>query len=905
MGYVKNSVAWSATVMDTRICKDPKTGKFVPVPVTYEGALRHSLRRALQAYQCVRAALTVDEVPSVYRDLSDEDRNRYELELVEFYTKLDLQDTLLPFLKEQSCYTSAVGFGQTETNVAGATQFCEKIKSLGSVQPGNLGPAGWVTVICESIRKMGPHALGNFSPMFLRHRQRCLNVCFLKRGLPCLEDWDIDAKLYGHRYALGSKHPDKTPRDPAIRESVKVCLAVLARECFGGARFCVDESLPSLNACFEAGRKLGEDGSGGGAMAYLVQALDSLKLEGNSILYGTLPLSDESSLLSLLEELTSMPPRPTSGPLRSATTILDRMVEDPTCPGRIHELRIDVSLQEGLRLFTQQISECAFRHAMSKSKLVEALPSAVPEPCKARIVTAGEAFMYQRALCIQKFMHNTLRKISTFRLIGEPVTETNWDEMYPPDVMCELLLNPDKILVSGDYKAATDNLNPELSEFCWAQISANVLLPDGFYKRQKLIDSPWFDLGRKCLTGHRLWYESRTGAITTINMGSTDGFMEVQQWGQLMGSPMSFPILNMINACSTCVAMGWTPQSGSVLEYCKSLYLQTNGDDIAFVADKSLYPVWQETVTACGLEPSLGKNYTSREFIQINSEFHVLHPVSGPATAYRWTRPHSWKLMSFLNLPILFGMEAKGPMAGKSVLDQTPFYEVGPLARSLTIGCDSQVALNRSTAFQAYWLDVLKRAPAGCIWEGCQALGGLGLPRTLNPFEPPHIALHRTAYLSCLDTRKRLQAVTPPQTPTSDPVGAVLKQSMRNCSVTVDRVVSKTFMDDDNLAVRLRPKGGCDVGALLAHFIHGWSAKDDRDNPETTPRLLRVAAECRYRRLFVKVSKLALKSSLCAMSPQTLLGWSDHRTLEKLSMAPQYDRRVRLVGLSSLRRETL
>jgi hypothetical protein len=113
--------------------------------------------------------------------------------------------------------------------------------------------------------------------------------------------------------------------------------------------------------------------------------------------------------------------------------------------------------------------------------------------------------------------------------------------------------------------------------------------------------------------------------------------------------------------------------------------MRVNGDDIAFIASQSEYECWKEVTCICGLEFSLGKNYTSREFIIMNSELRR-PPKDGTTKRYSigstlgdpdsddnpwrteliWREhPKSWKLEGFLNQAILYHRVKKGMDAGQ------------------------------------------------------------------------------------------------------------------------------------------------------------------------------------------------------------------------------------------------
>lgn len=98
-------------------------------------------------------------------------------------------------------------------------------------------------------------------------------------------------------------------------------------------------------------------------------------------------------------------------------------------------------------------------------------------------------------------MHSVLRHFSPFSYIGCPIDEWDWRFRWCNDI--EEVVNGDKYFVSGDYSAATDGLDPSLSEYTMDQILKKV--KDG-RTGEILIDTFWRDLSRKALTGHILRY---------------------------------------------------------------------------------------------------------------------------------------------------------------------------------------------------------------------------------------------------------------------------------------------------------------------------------------------------------------------------------------------------------------
>lgn len=219
------------------------------------------------------------------------------------------------------------------------------------------------------------------------------------------------------------------------------------------------------------------------------------------------------------------------------------------------------------------------------------------EPFKVRTITKGDAAMYHLARRWQKTIHNRMRRHLNFSLIGQPCNGAFLSQIFGNSPNFDYS-NREGFFVSGDYESATDLLNPSLSVFAQDQISQRLRIP---LEDQAVL--------LKCLTGHQLRYEQK-------------GSMYDQQWGQLMGSPTSFPVLCLVNMAATLVsfnrALKRQHQSLSELPIC------VNGDDVLFWANnEEHYEIWKQITRECGLKFSLGKNYTSRDFCIINSELYL------------------------------------------------------------------------------------------------------------------------------------------------------------------------------------------------------------------------------------------------------------------------------------------
>jgi hypothetical protein len=219
------------------------------------------------------------------------------------------------------------------------------------------------------------------------------------------------------------------------------------------------------------------------------------------------------------------------------------------------------------------------------------------EPFKVRTITKGQAEIYHLARRWQKIIHSRMRQHPNFALIGQPCNGAFLSQIFGNSEVFKFKKDKKGFFVSGDYESATDLLNPALSEYAQEQISLRLRIPleDQFVLKQ-------------CLTGHNLRYKK-------------DGSLHPQTWGQLMGSPTSFPVLCLVNMAATMVAYQRSYKRSFQLS---DLPVCVNGDDVLFWArDREHYEIWKQITGECGLKFSLGKNYTSRDACIINSELYL------------------------------------------------------------------------------------------------------------------------------------------------------------------------------------------------------------------------------------------------------------------------------------------
>jgi len=203
---------------------------------------------------------------------------------------------------------------------------------------------------------------------------------------------------------------------------------------------------------------------------------------------------------------------------------------------------------------------------------------AIPEPLKVRMITKGEAQNYILKP-LQKAMFKAMKSFPVFRLTSGQCILNNFKQTNDSRY----------VLVSGDYEAATDNLHSDVMRTVVSEL-VKVLPPS-------IIPYVLRESGQ-----HIVEYPDWTHLEPVL-----------QTNGQLMGSLLSFPILCVANAATYGNAIG--------CEDLKDLPALINGDDIGFRDTLAVVRKWKRIAKDMGLKPSLGKNYISKDWFTINSQF--------------------------------------------------------------------------------------------------------------------------------------------------------------------------------------------------------------------------------------------------------------------------------------------
>jgi len=441
------------------------------------------------------------------------------------YLCLDLQDLLLKYFKECCVYLSAKGLGQRDDNRKALDCLIDRVRE-DTLHIDDCGvylvAGGPLKPVFKDLMFKGSKIVdcaNNCTPCNYRCLNLAQNILQAKRGTPPAEPWMVEQAVENHRKALTEPHAG--PSDPLClewqdhqRRLVCEVLDILVQHLFGGVVAELENKVPSLNSCFERSIKQG------GAITEIFSRMVPRLMKDDEF-------SKPQTFLGFSE--------------------LDAMIEHPVS-GSVLELRNPASIRLLAEKYDKLLCQLDLEDWAVHSEIYT-LPVGIVEPAgKVRIATSGEAVRYARMLSLQKFLFGVMGKTQLFHLIGSPIDDDWWERTYPADLCASL--RESHYFVSGDYSAATDGLDPSLCEYAWDALGRNVLLRKKDGSLVRLLDTSWYTLGGTGLTGHRLFNGMKRHEATE---NPASGFP--QRWGQLMGSPISFPILNLINMAGTITSL--------------------------------------------------------------------------------------------------------------------------------------------------------------------------------------------------------------------------------------------------------------------------------------------------------------------------------------------------------------
>lgn len=215
------------------------------------------------------------------------------------------------------------------------------------------------------------------------------------------------------------------------------------------------------------------------------------------------------------------------------------------------------------------------------------------EPLKVRVITTGDAATSCYLEPIRKKVHDLLREFDFFSPLGRPkVSESDLEVLLKKEANLGLKFTH---WVSGDYAAATDNLNMNATLQCIEVICQMI--------------------------GREEDIEILKSSLTRTQLKYPDPNLDCHQNnGQLMGNPMSFPILCLVNLIGYWLSLEKYLQHPVEIQ---SLPVLVNGDDILFRADQGFHDSWVDCISSLGFSLSVGKYYWHKRVATLNSQFFL------------------------------------------------------------------------------------------------------------------------------------------------------------------------------------------------------------------------------------------------------------------------------------------
>jgi hypothetical protein len=220
----------------------------------------------------------------------------------------------------------------------------------------------------------------------------------------------------------------------------------------------------------------------------------------------------------------------------------------------------------------------------------------VKEPGKNRPITIGDGFLHTVVQPAQGQLLRLWSRTKFSTMIGDlrDKVQKLYDRSPKNWLWC-----------SADYKSATDTIKMWATKACLDPLAH---LPD-YDILQKSISPSTIVYPKRKVKGKVLIHEHEV----------------LQNSGQLMGSPLSFPFLCTINlAIYRYTVECWVEntrryEEGRILlDNCL-----INGDDLLFRAPSDFIELFYEKIRFVGFVPSQGKNYISKSYATLNSKVFV------------------------------------------------------------------------------------------------------------------------------------------------------------------------------------------------------------------------------------------------------------------------------------------
>lgn len=459
--------------------------------------------------------------------------------------------------------------------------------------------------------------------------------------------------LKQHREDLSKKITEPIPED-LQKEIRKNMIRINKRkDSLYGTKF-----LPSGSACLQAKR------ADGGVLSLCKSATD--KITGLKNLYHTVEQWRRDNYSLFLSKLISG--------TRTQQFLQSRNREE-------FDYKIDI--ENGLK---------GKVHPSETDRAHQCVVAIIPEAGKYRIVTKGDGYLAGLLQPLQGILIDNWKRTKYSTMKDDDLT-VKVNELYK-GIVEKGLISQFPLLQSGDYKRATDLLKAETTKICLESLEG-------------LVADSYLRIAKYSVTGGYVHYPR------TAKQAAREGFDPkdfpdldsiVVETGQLMGHPLSFPLLCVINlSCYTKTVDDYNEKFPGRLTDSDVSFLKKNviinGDDILFFTNPEFNELWERRTKQAGFEPSIGKNYRSLDTCMINSQ------------------------VFFKNHEDIF--VRKGYFSQKYFVDNSedPFEYLGGLSKMFKEYPKSQVSLPEA---MAQWR-ALKKVSFVPNWFFPRHLGGLGI----------------------------------------------------------------------------------------------------------------------------------------------------------------------------------
>jgi len=291
----------------------------------------------------------------------------------------------------------------------------------------------------------------------------------------------------------------------------------------------------------------------------------------------------------------------------------------------------------------------------SRKDLFSARFQTLPEPGKFRIISAGDAILYTVLQPLQGHL------LDTWKSFYASTMHENW-----ADFLHELVVPEGWMVNSVDYEAATNKLNINATSVVIDRIQSNlgINVEHGLHPEQSTIFYP---------------KNKKSNLISSASPPIADSV--IQKNGQLMGHPLSFPILCIINFAAVTFYLREALLSGEISQeehdYARK-NIRINGDDAGFISPAKSVPRFEAIAARLGLKMSLGKTYTSHYFFMINNRPFFF-------------KNGKWTEMGYLNQKLILNHSLKNGESEKSPFEIgksfNQMFELFPPSQNFLIDC--------------------------------------------------------------------------------------------------------------------------------------------------------------------------------------------------------------------------